>query len=339
MHGNELDGVPVAVTGGAGYVGSAVAHALERAGARVTVIDSLVHSQRAPRAPLSFIKLDVRDTGALARALAGQRAVCHLAALANIPDSFARPEEYRDVNVGGTRSVLEAMALANVKHLLFASTCAIYAPPAGTTPLCEGDVEAPESPYAQTKRSAEAVIAQAVQVDPARLQASALRFFNAAGADRLACIGEEHEPETHAIPLLLRWALGEGDFAVFGRDYPTPDGTCIRDYVHVVDLAEAHVRALRFGLDGGSLPSVINLGTGAGTSVHELVERVCSLLGLPAERRPPVAGQRPGDAPFLLARPDRARTLLGWQPSRDIDKILDDALWWENTRRASRASD
>lgn len=330
-----FDGLPIVVTGGAGYIGSVVAHHLARHGARVTVVDSLVEGRREAVGALDFEQLDVRDEARLARTLerTGARAVCHLAAFANIPHSFEDPALCADVNVAGTRSVLAAMRRCGTKALVFASTCAIYAPPAATgAPLREGDAEDPASPYATSKRDAEDAIFAAEA--EGQLAAVALRFFNAAGADRVARLGENHRVESHLIPLVLRWAKHGSAFKIFGTDYPTPDGTCVRDYVHVVDLAEAHACALRLlsREEGraGQGRRVFNLGSGVGTSVLELVERVRAMLAV--EATPQTAARRPGDSPFLCADPERARRSLAWQPRRDLDTILADAAWWEAQR-------
>lgn len=327
-----LDGVPVLVTGGAGYVGSAVAHHLARVGARVTLFDDLSTGHREAAGALPLVVGDVRDARCVERALreSGARAVCHLAAIANIPHSFADPELCESVNHGGTRALLVAMRAAGVRALAFASTCAVYAPPAAGTVLREGDPEAPGSPYAASKQRAERAIDGAV--GEGFLEAISFRFFNAAGADRAAGVGEDHEPETHVIPRLLRWARGEGDFVLYGDDYPTRDGTCVRDYVHVTDLADAHARALaRLLGDPGAPAGVCNLGSAVGTSVRELVERVRARTH--CARDLTLHPRRPGDAPQLLADVSRARAWLGWGAARDLDAVLDDALWWELRRR------
>lgn len=332
--GCALRGTPVVVTGGAGYVGSAVAHALARLGARVTVIDTLAAGHAWAAEGLSLIVKDVRDVRGMTAVLreTGARALCHLAALATIPESFERPDEYEDVNVGGTHALLAAARETGVPVFVFASTCAVYATPSESgARLREGDAEAPLSPYAATKLAAERAVLEADA--RGELRAAVLRFFNAAGADRVARIGEAHEPETHAVPRVLRWALGRGEFTIFGTDYPTRDGTCVRDYVHTADLAWAHALAAASLLVGREQArGVFNLGSGVGTTVRELVERACALVG--TARRPPVGPRREGDAPVLLADITRAQKLLGWQPRRGLDETLADALWWEEERRA-----
>ncbi len=328
--------LPVVVTGGAGYVGSAVSHLLTRLGARVTIVDTLVRGHRWAAGALPIETVDIRDRAGLVKVFRdhGTRAVCHLAALATIPESFADPEGYLDVNHRGTTELLAAMREAEVKVLAFASTCAIYATPADpTAALREGGAENPLSPYATGKQLAERAIREADARGEVR--ASAFRFFNAAGADRAAGVGEDHEPETHAIPRLVRWAMGQGDFAVFGTDYPTRDGTCVRDYVHNEDLAWAHARALAALLEGNDRArSVFNLGSGVGTTVRELVERTRALMGVTA--RPVEGPRRDGDAPTLLADSAHARDVLGWIPQHDLDAILGDAIWWEREGRPNR---
>ncbi len=324
----RLRDVPVLVTGGAGYVGSAAAHLLARSGARVTVFDDLSHGHAWAARGLDMVHGDVRDAAAVQKALSESRAVgvCHFAALASISHSYEAPDAYADVNVRGTRTVVESATAAGVRALAYASTCAIYAPRTDGVALREGDPEAPDSPYARTKGEGEQIVRDA----DARgdLRTVAFRFFNAAGADREANVGEVHEPETHLIPRALQWALGRAPFAIFGTDYPTPDGTCVRDYVHVVDLAWAHARAIAAMLGGDTnVRGVINLGSGVGTSVRELVRRVGELTS--TQRECAVAARRSGDAAVLVASSERARALLGWAPTRDLDGILADALWWE----------
>ncbi|MEI8254064.1 MAG: UDP-glucose 4-epimerase GalE, partial [Deltaproteobacteria bacterium] len=319
---HALRDLPIVVTGGAGYVGSAVAHLLTRLGAKVTVVDTLVRGHLWAVGSLPIETVDIRDRAGLVEVFRarGTRAVCHLAALATIPESFADPDGYMDVNHRGTTELLAAMREAKVPVLAFASTCAIYATPADSTAaLREGGVENPLSPYATGKQLAERAIREADA--RGEVHASAFRFFNAAGADRVAGVGEVHEPETHAIPRLVRWAMGQGSFAVFGTDYPTRDGTCVRDYVHNEDLAWAHARALAALTTGNDRArSVFNLGSGVGTSVRELVERTCGLMGVTA--RPTEGPRRDGDAPTLLADSAHAREVLGWIPQHDLDGIL-----------------
>lgn len=331
----RLRDVPIAVTGGAGYVGSAVAHLLSRLGARVTVIDTLVKGHRWAAGELPLETVDIRDRDGLAKLFRarGIGAVCHLAALATIPESFADPEEYLDVNHRGTTSVLAAMKDANVPVLAFASTCAIYATPSDpTAPLREGGAENPLSPYATGKQLAERDIREANARGDVR--AASFRFFNAAGADRAAGVGEDHEPETHAIPRLVQWALGKSDFKVFGTDYPTRDGTCVRDYVHTEDLAWAHARALTALLEGDDRArQTFNLGSGIGTTVKELVARTCALMNV--SKRPGEGPRREGDAPTLLADSARAKEVLGWVPQHDLERILRDAIWWETEGRVA----
>ncbi len=324
----RLAGVRVLVTGGAGYVGSAVAQHLVRAGAEVSLFDDLSTGHRHAARGLPLFVGDVRDEAALRSALHESRAqaVCHLAALANIPESFADPVRCDAVNHGGTRTLLAAMREANVRALAFASTCAVYAAPAPGAVLREGDPEDPASPYARSKQRAEQAIAEAMGASSVR--AVCFRFFNAAGADRVAGVGEEHTHETHVIPRLLRWARGAGEFALYGDDYPTPDGTCVRDYVHVTDLADAHARALARLLAEPDAPTgVCNLGSAVGTSVHELVTQVRALLR--CTRALTVHPRRDGDTPQLLADTSRARDWFGWRARHTLASVLDDALWWE----------
>lgn len=332
---DALRGFSIAVTGGAGYVGSVVSHELARHGARVVVLDDLSAGHAWATKGLAFVSCDVRDAHSVERALRAHevQAVCHLAAQANIPESYANPTHCNAINLGGTEAVLHAMERVGVSSLAFASTCAVYAPPAPGEILREGDREAPESPYARSKLAAEQAIEAWVRRSGGT--AACFRFFNAAGADREAHVGEAHEPETHLIPRVLRWLKGEGSFAIYGDDYPTDDGTCVRDYVHVLDIAAAHAKALalvrhdRTHIRNGF--RIFNVGSGVGTTVQSLVERARALVG--TSRQALVHPRRDGDAPRLLADPARARQELGWSAQYDLETILRDALWWERNSR------
>ena len=311
----------VLVTGGAGYIGSVITAGLLAAGHAVTVYDDLSRGHRAAvAAEAQLVIADIRDTERLTKALTagGCEAIVHMAALAEVAESVAFPQRYHDVNVGGTRSVLEAAGGAGVTRIVFSSTAAVYGAPE-TLPIDEDSPLAPANPYGETKLAAERLLFEAA--GDGGLAVVALRYFNAAGADGPR--GEDHAPESHLVPLALKASRDGTAQKVFGDDYPTPDGTCVRDYVHVRDLAEAHIAALE-GLPRTA--GAFNLGTGSGSSVLEVLRAVDAATARSTliER----AGRRAGDPPVLVASNDRARRLLGWQPRRPLETIVDDAWTW-----------
>ena len=315
------------VTGGAGYVGSHACKALARAGHELVVYDNLDrgHAEAVRWGPLE--QGDIRDRARLSAVISRHRPdlVMHFAALAYVGESMERPLAYHDVNVGGTLSLLEAMREQGVGAIVFSSTCATYGIPE-ILPIREDAPQRPVNPYGFSKLAVERMLADCAAAHG--LAWMALRYFNAAGADPDGEIGEVHEPETHAIPLALRAALGRGPaFSVLGRDLDTPDGTAIRDYIHVTDLADAHVRAAEH-LAGGGESGALNLGTGRGTSVAELVEAVSRVSGRPVPTLE--APRRAGDPPILYAEAGRAAQLLGWRPTlSSLDRIIETALAWE----------
>ncbi|MFI5314451.1 MAG: UDP-glucose 4-epimerase GalE [Myxococcota bacterium] len=316
------------VTGGAGYVGGFTARRLAAAGHDVVVIDDLSKGH-APAAPAgSLVVCDIADRARVAELLRARRieAVLHFAASASVPESVREPERYRRNNVLGTAALLDAMRDARVERLVFSSTCAVYG--SSSAPALTEDLPlAPESPYAETKLAAEGHIA-----DHARrfgLRRVILRYFNAAGASPDGAHGEHHDPESHLIPLVLQTLLGRRDaLVVYGSDFPTPDGTCVRDYVHVDDLADAHVRALAWSADaapGAGL--VLNLGSGVGSSVMEVIRAAERVTGRPVPQT--LGPRRAGDPPRLVARADAARRALGWEArSSSIDAIVGSAWEW-----------
>ena len=313
----------VLVTGGAGYIGSVITAGLLAAGHDVTVYDDLSRGHRAAVAAAArLVVADIRDVERLTDALTagGCEAIVHMAALAEVAESVAFPQRYHDVNVGGTRTVLEAARSAGVTRLVFSSTAAVYGAPE-TLPIDEDSPLAPANPYGETKLAAERLVLEAAAAGDGRFAAVALRYFNAAGADGPR--GEDHDPESHLVPLALKAARDGTAQKVFGEDYPTADGTCVRDYVHVRDLADAHIAALE-GLP--QTAGAFNLGTGSGSSVFEVLRAVDAATG----RRTLVehAGRRPGDPPVLVASNDRARRVLGWRPKRPLDGIIEDAWVW-----------
>ena len=317
----------ILVTGGAGYVGSHACKALAGAGYLPVAYDNLSRGHRAAVRWGPLVEGDLHDAAALAAAFRAHRitAVMHFAAFAYVGESMASPAKYYRNNVGGTLTLLEGMREAGVERIVFSSTCAIYGAPAAS-PIRESAAPAPLNPYGDTKLAIERVLHWYAAAY--RMRYAALRYFNAAGADPDGEIGEDHEPETHLIPLVLRAALGRGGpVEVYGTDYPTPDGTAIRDYIHVSDLADAHVRALA-DLAAGGDSVALNLGTGRGSSVRAVITAVERVGGRKVPQR--AVARRPGDPPELVADPALARARLGWQPHHsDLDTIIRSALAWE----------
>ncbi|MEU0696123.1 UDP-glucose 4-epimerase GalE [Streptomyces niveus] len=311
------------VTGGAGYVGSVVAAHLLEAGHEVTVLDDLSTGFReAVPAGAEFIEGRVHD--AVKWLDPSYDAVLHFAASSQVGESVARPEKYWDNNVGGSMALLEAMRAAGVRKLVFSSTAATYGEPV-STPITETDPTAPTSPYGATKLAVDHMIGGECVAHG--LAAVSLRYFNVAGA--YGSYGERHDPESHLIPLVLQVALGTREsISVYGDDYPTPDGTCVRDYIHVADLADAHLLALTAAAEGEHL--ICNLGNGSGFSVREVIETVRTVTGHPV---PEVAApRRAGDPAVLVASAATARERLGWSPGRaDLAGIVADA--WAFARR------
>jgi UDP-arabinose 4-epimerase len=318
--------VPVLVTGGAGYIGSHTCKALHRAGYTPVTYDDLCrgHAGAVRWGPLEVGAL--QDAGRLHEVLAAHRpaAVLHFAALAYVGESMAEPGRYYDNNVGGTVALLEAMRHAGIEQLVFSSTCATFGVPSGGA-IDDDHPQDPINPYGASKLMVERILRDYGTIHG--LRSVSLRYFNAAGADPDGELGERHDPETHLLPLALAAAAGDRDAVeIYGDDYPTLDGSCVRDYVHVSDLADAHVRALAH-LQAGGASTACNLGTGAGSSVIEVIEQVQATTGRPVPvRRSP---RRPGDPPTLVAAVDRATSLLGWVPTRSsLATIVDDAWRW-----------
>lgn len=320
-----MSGETILVTGGAGYIGSHTCLALAQAGYRVVVYDSLAHGHRA------FAKFgplevgDVRDGERLGAALAAHRpaAIIHFAALIEAGVSVRDPAPFYDVNVGGVLTLLKAARDNGSPPIVFSSTCATYGAPQRQT-LDETHPQWPLNPYGWTKLAAERAFADSAVAYGQR--STWLRYFNAAGAAPEHGLGERHDPETHAIPLAILAALGRrSGFSILGEDYETRDGTCVRDYVHVLDLADAHVRAVRRLIDGGA-GEVFNLGSGDGATVRELVAAVERASGKPFAVT--VAPRRPGDAAALVADSSKALRDLGWRTTRTLDAIVQSAWDW-----------
>jgi len=319
----------ILVTGGAGYIGSHTAHLLARRGYGVVIADDLSRGHEHNLKGLPFHKLNLSDTAALARLLSDEQiqAVIHFAAYIAVGESTQKPELYFSNNVGGTLSLLSAMALANVRRLVFSSTAAVYGMPE-VVPIPEDSPFGPVSPYGESKVMVETILGWLDR--HSGLRSIALRYFNACGSDPESELGEEHDPETHLIPLLLRAVVTGNPITIFGDDYETPDGTCVRDYVHVADLAEAHLLALEKLLAGGG-SDAFNVGTGAGHSVIQVVRAVEEVTGRTAPFE--IGPRRAGDAPVLVANSDKLKRSLGWKPKfPELTDIVATAWQFEKNR-------
>lgn len=320
-------GAKVLVTGGAGYIGSHACKLLKAAGHTPVVFDNFCTGWREAVKFGPLIEGDLLDPGALSAAFEAARpdAVMHFAALSNVGESADRPELYWRNNVVGSLNLLDAMRAAGVDKLVLSSTCATYG--VADEPLSESHPQAPINPYGQSKLAVERMIA-----DYARhgLSTVSFRYFNVAGADPDAEIGEHHEPETHLVPILLDAIAGaRPELVINGDDYDTPDGTCIRDYLHVMDLAGAHLLGLDHLLGGGD-SLTLNLGSGSGFSVREVIEAAEAVTGLRAPRR--IGPRRPGDPPRLVSGSALAERTLGWRPARSsMAAMIADAWAWRAT--------
>jgi UDP-glucose-4-epimerase GalE len=315
----------VLVTGGAGYIGSHAAKALHRAGYRVVVYDNLVAGHRAAVKYGELVEGDVVDTGAVRDALRTHRisAVMHFAAFLDVGESVREPAKYYRNNVVGALSVLEAMAAESVTHFVFSSTCATYGEPI-ETPIAETHPQQPINSYGETKLAIERALPHFEHAYG--MHYVALRYFNASGADPDGEIGEDHSPEIHLIPRAIEAATGGRGLQLFGDDYPTPDGTCLRDYIHVTDLADAHLKALGVLVETGR-SGAYNLGTGQPHSVREVIDTVARVTG----RAVPftLAPRRPGDPAVLYASAQKARAELHWTPTfGDLEAIVRTAWNW-----------
>ena len=323
----------VLVTGGAGYIGSHAVLALQQAGYEVVVFDNLVYGHRdivESVLKVELIEGDTNDRALLDRVFASRpfSAVMHFAAYAYVGESVSQPDKYYRNNVIGTLTLLEAMVAANIKRFVFSSTCATYGVPK-TVPIPEDHPQDPINPYGATKLMVERILSDFDRAYD--FKSVAFRYFNAAGADPGGRLGEDHQPETHLIPLVLMAALGKRDsISVFGTDYPTPDGTCIRDYIHVSDLADAHVLGLEYLLKGGESQR-FNLGNGSGFSVRQVIEMAQTVTGRSITAIE--CDRRPGDPPALVGSAEKARSTLGWNPRyADLENILTHAWAWHQKR-------
>jgi UDP-glucose-4-epimerase GalE len=319
----------VVVTGGAGYIGSHAVRALVEAGHDVAVLDDLSAGHRESLPPgVPLITAAIHDRAAVQRALVEHRAdaVMHFAAWLKVGESVIKPLEYYQNNVVGTLSVLAAMRDAGVQRFIFSSTCAVYGEPE-SVPIVETLPKQPINAYGESKLTIERALPHLERAHG--LKWIALRYFNAAGAWPDGSIGEDHEDEIHLIPLAIRAATGGTPLRVFGEDYPTPDGTCLRDYIHVCDLASAHIRALE-ALERGAASDAYNVGTGTPHSVKAVIDTVGQVVGRPVAWQS--APRRPGDPAVLYASSDRAQRELGWRPQYvDLEVIVRHAWQWHST--------
>jgi len=300
----------VLVTGGAGFIGSHACKALAKAGYSPVTFDNLERGHRDAVKWGPFELGDIRNEQDLSRVFEkwAPAAVVHFAAYAYVGESVSEPLKYYQNNVGGTAKLLAACAAANCKNVVFSSSCATYGVPA-KVPLAEDDAQEPINPYGYSKLIVERMLNDVEKANG--ISYVALRYFNAAGADPDGEIGELHEPETHLIPLVLFAAMGKGAVKIFGNDYPTPDGTCVRDYIHVNDLADAHVASVNW-LIAGKGSNSFNLGNGRGFSVCEVIKACEEVTTLPIKTEQ--CPRRPGDPPVLISDASKAQRMLAWQP-------------------------
>ncbi len=319
----------VLVTGGAGYIGSHAVRALAKRGHDVAIYDDLSTGHRELAHGFHLIEGGIGDAQRLASALLGVDAVMHFAAKSLVPESMKNPRKYFENNVRDGLVLLNTCIEHGVKKFIFSSTAAVYGNPE-KSPITEDMPKQPVNPYGFSKLAFEYALQS---YDAAYgLRFMSLRYFNAAGADASGEIGELHEPETHLIPNALKAANGEGELNIFGTDYPTPDGTCVRDYIHVTDLADAHVLALEH-LNNSGHSDILNLGTGHGSTVKEVVSTIEQVVGRELPKR--VSGRRAGDPPVLLADPSRAEKLLGWKARLNLRDMV--ATSWNFFQKHSRS--
>lgn len=320
----------ILVLGGAGYIGSHTVYELVAKGEDVVVVDNLETGHiEAVHPEARFYQGDIRDREFVDSVFEKENidAVIHFAANSLVGESMTNPLKYYDNNVNGTKVLLESMIAHNVKKIVFSSTAATYGEPENI-PILESDKTCPTNAYGETKLSMEKMMKW---TDVAHgLKYVALRYFNACGAHESGQIGEAHAPETHLIPLILQVPLGKREFiSIFGEDYDTEDGTCIRDYIHVTDLAQAHILAVKYLLEGNE-SNTFNLGNGVGFSVKEVIETAKKATGLPIAAK--VAERRAGDPARLVASSEKARKVLGWNPEHtDLEEIISSAWKWHST--------
>ena len=317
----------ILVLGGAGYIGSHTVHELIDTGRDVVVIDNLLTGfKQAVHPKARFYEADIRDRAALDSIFEKEQieGVIHFAASSQVGESMTDPLKYYDNNVGGTIVLLQAMVAHGINNIVFSSTAATYGEPE-SIPIMESERTQPTNCYGETKLTMEKMMGWVGQAHG--LKSVALRYFNAAGAHESGTIGEAHGPETHLIPLILQVPNGQREFiGVFGNDYPTKDGTCIRDYIHVSDLAQAHIKAIDYLIAGGE-SDVFNLGSGQGFTVNEMIEVARKVTGHPIPVK--VSPRRAGDPAQLIAASEKARRVLGWKPELDdVQAIISSAWTW-----------
>jgi UDP-glucose-4-epimerase GalE len=318
----------ILVVGGAGYIGSHAVRALRRQGYEAIVYDNLSRGHALLVEGFELVVADIADRAELAKAMKRVDAVMHFAAHSQVGESVQNPRIYFANNAENGVALLNAALDAGVRRFIFSSTCAVYGTP-GKIPITEETPRAPVNPYGTSKLFFENAMEAYDRAYGLRYMS--LRYFNAAGADESGEIGELHDPETHLIPAALKAITGErSELELFGSDYPTPDGTCIRDYIHVNDLAEGHLLALK-QLESGSESAALNLGTGIGCSVKEVIAMVEEITGHKVPRR--VVPRRPGDPPALVADPARAQAILKWKATRSLREIVQTAWKWEQGGR------
>jgi len=323
----------ILVVGGAGYIGSHIVRALLHRNRKVTVFDNLEKGHRMAIPDVPLFEGDLRNKENLREVFEKYRinAVMHFSAYSIVGESMTMPELYYENNLLGTLNLLTTMQNFEVKHFIFSSTAAVYGDP-HFIPIDEEHSTIPTNPYGETKLAVEKMLAWFDSIHG--IKNICLRYFNAAGADPQGDIGELHDPETHLIPLVLQTAMGQkGKISIFGNDYETKDGTCIRDYIHVNDLADAHILALDY-LSSGNKSDVFNLGNGNGYSVREIINVACDVTGVEIPIETTI--RRPGDPPILIASSKKAKKVLGWQPKLyDIRTIIDTAWKWHSGKAKS----
>ena len=323
--------MPILVTGGAGYIGSHVVKYLQDFGEDIIVVDNLKTGYKESIDVEHFYRTDIRDSDEVIRIIKKHKidSVIHFAASSLVGESMYKPYEYYNNNVYGTLCLLEAMNVTGVNKIVFSSTAAVYGDPEGT-PIVEDSITEPTNPYGETKLAMEKMMKWFESAYG--INYVSLRYFNAAGADKDGNIGEDHVPETHLIPLVLQVPLGKRDkIDIYGDDYDTADGTCIRDYIHVLDLAQAHYKALQW-LRENSSSEIFNLGNGNGYSVNEVIRTARKVTGHPIPAI--VAPRRPGDPAILVASSKKAQDILGWKPQYDsLETIIEDAWNWHRKNR------
>jgi len=317
----------ILVVGGAGYIGSHMVKRLLKDGHHVMVMDNLSKGYRDAVLCDTFFEVDIADMAATEKVFEGHPidAVFHFASFIEVGESVKFPEKYFQNNFEATRSLLEVMVKFHVKHFIFSSTAAVFGNPE-YSPIDEKHPKRPINPYGESKLMVEKILEDFDQEHG--LKSVSLRYFNAAGADPEGQLGERHQPETHLIPLVLQAASGRRDaISIFGDDYDTPDGTCVRDYIHIVDLADAHMKAIDY-LNQGNASAAFNLGNGKGFSVKEIIEAARKVTGktIPVK----LEGRRAGDPPTLVADATLAKKILGWEPEfTDVRNIIQHAWNWE----------